>query len=335
MAPSSSNHSPAIRVQPIMTSPYPLPRLPYVRLRCTLRAEAPAVLPPFKGSLLRGAFGHALRRLTCAFGPRQACPDCALRRTCAYPRIFETRIEGEPPPFLHGLPTSPRPYIFEPATDERTFAAGDPLPFDLLLLGQAADLLPYALLAVERMARNGLGRDRTPFVLDDAKAATPAGTWKTVYAEGRISPALAALQPLLPSDAPLPAGRAVLRFLTPTRLKVRGTLQEEPGFRPLVFAALRRALELSWFHHPGAPLDWTFRPLLEQASGVRVAAKTLRWHHWERYSNRQGRKIEMGGFVGLMVLEGDLQPFTQLLRMAEVLHVGKGATFGLGRVALD
>jgi CRISPR/Cas system endoribonuclease Cas6 (RAMP superfamily) len=37
----------------------------------------------------------------------------------------------------------------------------------------------------------------------------------------------------------------------------------------------------------------------------------------------------------MMRLEGDLQPFTQLLRMAEVLHVGKGATFGLGRVALD
>lgn len=318
-----------------MTSPYALPRLPYVRLCCTLRAQAPAVLPPFKGSLLRGAFGHALRRLSCAFGPAQACPDCALRRTCVYPRIFETRIEDDPPPFLRGLPTSPRPYIFEPATDERTFAPGDPLPFDLLLLGQAADLQAYALLAVERMARNGLGRDRIPFVLDDAKAATPTGGWKTVYAEGRISPTLATIQPLHPSDAPLTGDRAVLRFLTPTRLMVRGRLQEEPDFRPLVFAALRRALELSWFHHPGAPLDWHFRPLLDQASGIRVIAKTLRWHHWERYSNRQGRKIEMGGFVGMMRLEGDLQPFTQLLRLAEVLHVGKGTTFGLGRVALD
>jgi hypothetical protein len=305
-----------------MDSPYPLPALPYVRLRCTLRAEAPAVLPPFKGSLLRGAFGHALRRLTCAFGPHQACADCALRHTCAYPRIFETRIEADPPPFLRGLPTSPRPYIFEPGTDERSFSPGDPLPFDLLLLGQAADLQAYALLAIERMARNGLGRDRIPFVLDDAKATTPSGTWKTVYAEGRISPALATLQPLL-------------RFLTPTRLMVRGTLQEEPGFRPLVFAALRRALELSWFHHPEAPLDWNFHSLLDRASKIRIPAKTLRWHDWERYSNRQGRKIEMGGFVGMMHLEGDLQPFTQLLRMTEVLHVGKGATFGLGRVAVD
>ncbi|HET9212875.1 MAG TPA: hypothetical protein VFR03_20885 [Thermoanaerobaculia bacterium] len=31
-------------------------------LRHTLRALAPAHLPPFKGSMLRGAFGHALRR---------------------------------------------------------------------------------------------------------------------------------------------------------------------------------------------------------------------------------------------------------------------------------
>jgi hypothetical protein len=316
-----------------MTSPYALPRLPYVRLRCTLRAEAPAVLPPFKGSLLRGAFGHALRRLACSLGPAQACPDCVLRRTCVYPRVFETLIEDDPPPFLRGLPTSPRPYVFEPGTDERLFAPGDPLPFDLLLFGQAADLQAWALLAIERMARSGLGRDRHPFVLETADASTGNG-WQTVYAAGRISPALAAVQPLLPSGAPLDDRQVALRFLTPTRLLVRGTLVEEPAFRPLVFAALRRALELSWFHLPGAQLDWHFRPLLDLASGIRVTARSLHWHHWERYSNRQGRKIEMGGFEGTIHLEGDLAPFAPLLRMAEVLHIGKGATFGLGRVAV-
>jgi len=36
----------------------PLPRIPYLRLRCTLRAEAPARLPPYHGSTLRGGFGR-------------------------------------------------------------------------------------------------------------------------------------------------------------------------------------------------------------------------------------------------------------------------------------
>ena len=41
--------------------------------------------------------------------------------------------------------------------------------------------------------------------------------------------------------------------------------------------------------------------------------------------------MTLGGFVGTLDLEGDLAPFIPLLRTAEIVHLGKGATFGLGR----
>lgn len=314
---------------------YTLPRLPFVRLRFRLRAESRAFLPPFKGSLLRGAFGHALRRTVCTMGPDQPCPDCLLRQVCVYTRLFETLIEGEPPPFLRGLPTSPRPYVFEPGTEDREFVPGDPLPFDLLLVGQAADLQAYALLAVERMARAGLGSKQAAFRLDRAEAAVPGGGWQEVYAGGRATVALGKVPPLYPSEEPLGSGRARLRFHTPTRLLVRGRLQEAPDVRALAFAMLRRVLELAWFHVPGAELDWHFRPLLDRASAVRVTGSDLRWHDWERYSNRQAARINMGGFVGTLDLEGDLAPLAPLLHAAEILHIGKGATFGMGRVEVQ
>ncbi|HEY4593345.1 MAG TPA: hypothetical protein VIJ61_13105, partial [Thermoanaerobaculia bacterium] len=143
--------------------PYELPAIPYLRLRHTLRATAPAILPPYKGSMLRGAFGHALRRAVCTMGPRQPCESCRLRQACVYPRIFETLIEGDPPPLMAGLPTAPNPYVFEPQGEEQRYAPGDPLEFDLLLFGQAIGLNAYAQLAVERMAAAGLGKDRHPF----------------------------------------------------------------------------------------------------------------------------------------------------------------------------
>jgi CRISPR/Cas system endoribonuclease Cas6 (RAMP superfamily) len=34
-------------------------------------------------------------------------------------------------------------------------------------------------------------------------------------------------------------------------------------------------------------------------------------------------------------IEGDLAPFTSLLRAAEIIHVGRGTPFGLGRVAVE
>ncbi len=43
----------------------------------------------------------------------------------------------------------------------------------------------------------------------------------------------------------------------------------------------------------------------------------------------------LGGLVGSLTLEGDLAPFGPLLRTGEILHVGKGATFGLGRLAVE
>lgn len=77
-----------------------------------------------------------------------------------------------------------------------------------------------------------------------------------------------------------------------------------------------------------------FRSLLDQAAAVQVKTTNLIWRDWQRYSNRQRTKMSLGGFVGDLELEGDLAPFAPLLRSAEILHVGKGATFGLGKMEI-
>jgi hypothetical protein len=312
---------------------YALPRVPYLRLAFVLRALAPAVLPAYKGSMLRGAFGHALRRMVCVMGPAQECGSCRLRRECVYTRLFETFIEGAPPPFLHGLPTSPRPYIFEPHDEERQLAAGEPLRFDLLLIGQAIALQTFAILAVERMAEAGLGSARHRFAVERVACREPDGSWREILggaAGCSQAPAAPSLAPSELSDT----SHALLRFLTPARLKIRDRFVATVGFRALAFAMLRRTLELAHFHVPDAAIDWSFRPLLEAAAGVRMKASNLRWHDWQRYSNRQACTMSLGGFVGEIELEGDLAPFGHLLCTSEILHVGKGATFGLGKVEI-
>src|SRR3954471_6283717 len=194
-------------------SSYQIPAIPYLRLCMTLEAEEEASLPPYQGSMLRGAFGHALRRTVCAMGPGQTCASCPLRRACAYTRIFEPYIEGEPPPFLRGVDQAVRPYVFEPRSQGGRLAPGEPLRFDLLLFGQAVDLQAYALLAVERMARAGLGARRARFRLIRAEAAAPA---------------------LAPGELLLPMGSVTCRLVTPLRVKVRDHLSERPSFRDLV-----------------------------------------------------------------------------------------------------
>ena len=41
------------------------------------------VAPSYVGSMLRGAFGSALRRIVC-LDPRQNCIDCLTKESCAY-----------------------------------------------------------------------------------------------------------------------------------------------------------------------------------------------------------------------------------------------------------
>ena len=119
----------------------------------------PALLPEFKGSMLRGAFGHALKKVVCALG-RQHCDNCLLAPTCVYAFIFETNKTV--PITNNGRPRNsgpPLPFVLKPPlAPDRDYRPGDPLEFGLTLFGRANDFLPHIVYAVEQMGESGLGK---------------------------------------------------------------------------------------------------------------------------------------------------------------------------------
>jgi hypothetical protein len=78
----------------------------------TLKALEPLILPPYKGSTLRGGFGAAFRRIVCVIRDKE-CADCLLKGTCVYSYIFET-----PPPadtaVMRKYQAAPHPFVIEP-----------------------------------------------------------------------------------------------------------------------------------------------------------------------------------------------------------------------------
>ena len=308
---------------------YRLPEIPFLKLKFILSSQEEALLSVMKGSMLRGAFGHALRRTVCVMGREQSCESCMLRQQCVYTRIFETFIEGEPPRFMKGLKTSPRPFIIDASDSKRNYTAGDVLEFNMTLLGRACELHPYVIFALALAAERGLTKRRHRFRLERVEWLN--GDWELLYDGEKMCLCQMAKPRLLRLNGKLRTP-LTLRFLTPTRIKIEEKLSMDFTFRMLVFKMLIRALEVAHFHVPAAVLDWEFHELLDKASEVQIVERRLSWDDWQRYSNRQQTRLVMGGFIGEMVLEGNLEPFNHLLRTSEVLHVGKGTVFGLGKM---
>jgi hypothetical protein len=121
-----------------------------------------------------------------------------------------------------------------------------------------------------------------------------------------------------------------LAFLTPTRIRMDGAAQLTLPFGVLVRSLLRR-ISMLCSAHGRSDLQADFRGLIERAASVKMVRSNLQWSDFERYSNRQGRKMNLGGFVGEVEYEGEaIEEFLPLIAAGEILHVGSNTTFGLG-----
>lgn len=303
------------------------------RFHC--RFTSPATLPEYKGSMLRGAFGHALKRVTCALR-RKECSDCLLAATCVYSLVFETAKSGDDHPAKERIAALPHPYVLQPPlTNQHHFQPGEPFDFGLLLFGRANDFLPHIIYAFEQMGATGLRPDaRTgpaQFSMESVRAHDAIvydGARKTL---DRTLP----LQNLLLGEPPSePVSTLTVRLLTPLRVKQANDLQDTLPFHLLIRAALRRISTLENAHGQGEPpLDYP--GLVKRASQITVARSDCRWQEIPRYSNRQQTAMQIGGILGSIDYAGDLTEFLPLLRYCGQTHLGKQTTFGLGQMEVD
>ncbi|MCL6580703.1 MAG: CRISPR system precrRNA processing endoribonuclease RAMP protein Cas6 [Firmicutes bacterium] len=310
--------------------------------RLNLRVTQPMRLPPYKGSVLRGGFGSAFRRVACAQRAKD-CSGCLVRPVCPYAYVFET----SPPPdsaVLRNLKDVPRPFVIEPPEDDRTeYAPGDELDFGLVLIGRGVEYLPFFIAAFKELGRTGIGPLRAGFELVRVEQVGPGGGPRAVVYEGASGVVAATASSLfrhcvgrveVAAAASALGGDSVeVEFRTPTRLKADSELRARPEFEALVRAGLRRVSSLAYFHH-GISLDLDYAALVRAAREVRLRQDRTRWVGWKRYSNRQERLMDLGGLVGTATFEGDIYAFRDLLVLSSLVHIGKNTTFGLGRVCV-
>ena len=311
--------------------------LPIARLHLTVQADAPLQLPPYAGSMLRGAFGHALQSL--ALLPHTSGQPCALQANCPYCQVFA-------PPALAGhslqkFSQMPAPYVIEPPMPApgqdwqvQPLQTGQSFVFGLVLMGKALQHLPTLVLAFERALQRGLGSRNTPCtLLTVQQEGAEAPLWRAAPAHTAVRTVPATV---LPPAAAL-GTQATLHLHTRLRLQYQNQPARQHNLNAsalLMALARRHQLLLDVALGEQAP-QHDFSALKGQAEAIHLDARNLRWFDWERYSSRQQQSMKLGGLLGSLQLYGDLAPFSQLLHLGQWLHVGKETTFGLGRYTLE
>lgn len=321
---------------------YLIPQLSQIqiaRYRIILQAQTEAVLPALIGSALRGAFGHALKAISCCV-PHKNCRICFLSEACLYTTVFE--------PTSQKMKDIPRPFIFEPPIPPFTkeisensnlklrISENGKISFDFVLLGETIKKLPYFIYAIELLARHGLGVERQSFKIAEVFSIDANNSLDRVYEpdEPKISPHQAFdlgiyLQKSITKIKPKASLR--IKLLTPLRIRRnRSELLENISFVEFFKQCSLRLKFLCQFY--GKPLEYDYPALMKQAESIEKTQDNLWRHDSTRRTNRQNKKLDLDGMLGEVEFSGKtLEDFMPILAAGELLHIGSASSLGLGK----
>ncbi len=301
------------------------------KFKFTLEAIDNIRLPEYKGAVFRGGFGYAFRKVVCIQRANKDCTDCMIRKSCVYSYIFETPLPDDAE-VLRLYKTVPHPFVLEPPLDDnRIIEKYSETEFNLILIGKAIDYLPYFIFTFNELGKTGIGRDRSRFTLKKVESITADDSRIPIYnhQEQILESGYHVINPeqLIKHEQ---TNEIELKFITPLRVKFDGKITSNIEFHIILRNLLRRISSLSIFHC-GKKYECDYTALIEEAKKIETTKNKLKWYDWERFSTRQKQKMNLGGLVGSITVNGNLNPFLQLLRLGEYIHVGKNTSFGLGR----
>ncbi len=268
--------------------------LSYSKLDIIIKAKKPN---QFIGSMLRGALGYSLKKVTC-INPSFTCKGCFATTNCLYYDFFETKNR------YHN-------YRFDFALHSELFE------FSLYLYGDAKEKLPYLLSALHKsLSENGLGKDRIKpkefFFYINGRTAYDGKEFKI--------PQKYIKEFQLDSYSP----NIELQLLTPLRIKRESRFVGAKEF-DLVYvlnSLYQRYLGLT----EQKPSKLPFEPR------YKIEKKDINWKQLTRYSNRQQTKMNMDGLMGEIIIKDIDNQSYELLKLGEIIGAGKQTVMGLGKI---
>ena len=252
------------------------------------------------GSQLRGAFGYALKKVTC-INPSFRCESCFAQSNCLYYTFYEQKNS------FHN-------YRFD-------FKLGvEFYEFSIYLFEDATLQLPYVVSALHQMlTHNGLGKDRVKF--NDFQ----------LYINDEDSYKNKQLQISKDGIKTLKIDKncqdVILHFQTPLRIKKENRFIRDDSLelQDIINSIYQRQMKL---------LRRGYKKFPYEIKGE-IVKKDLHYKELTRRSNRQKTTMNLGGIMGSVVLQKLSKECYEVLKVGELIGVGKQTTFGLGKIEVE
>lgn len=308
--------------------------------------------------LLRGHFGNQL--LAMSRSGQEGCPpchseiegQCSEDCSCLYSTLFQSKVPKNSP-ILRQQQSAPRPFVFDfpqesfdygklAAEQVYRYSSERLLEFNLILIGQALDYVPFIILAFEQFGKAGLYdkiRDkRVPVILEQVDSldtlTSPqgkrlfSGALKKIFDSLEVLNAQTYLGTLPRQDH---SYTVQIDFLSPTQLKYNKSLVAKPSLEILIRALLRRLMALSYVHCQ-TELDIDSKVLIAASKEAVEKSNHIHTSFMGHYSKRQRQSVYLGGFYGTITFDNVAASLVPLLRLGELVHVGKSTVYGLGKM---
>ncbi len=313
-------------------------RLLATDIQATYSVKEPFRLPYHSGGMFHGLFGRALRKVAC---PETPCCEGPCARggrqgeavgagACDWTRLFAPSPRVPPPHrILEGQSEPPSPVVLLiPAPGGESLEAGDTMSFGLRLFGETPGDLGLLERALALLADMPIGTDKGRVELQAITRDSPRDIGASLASEVGMPAA---------DGADRRTARVAVRFDTPVRVKRGGVVTTSIDFTTLFSKVWRRLTMLGALYGDyGADDDATFQRLRALAAKVKTVHKRLVPLTWEHLSEETGERKLLRGVVGHMVFEGEsLSALLPTLAAGEVVHIGGGTSFGLGRLEVE
>lgn len=279
----------------------------YFVLKCYVSIQGCHCVDNDLSSSFRGLWGRNLKKTFC-FHKNTDCKDCASE-SCLYFHIFEKK---------YGENDEYRPYIIYHNKENV-----DEIEIQFIFFGFLCNHSEKILIPIIQLHQQSLYFKDQKFLLDIKRVEDQYG--QIIFNHRHISYDKIHINYIIPEEE---SGKQIrITFITPLRMKFQNQLMRHFNFEAFVKSLIRRISFINTYFNEAEDDIPIYDPKMLECE----IKCQLKWVEKYRRSLRQNQSMSIGGLMGYIELKNPHPKLLYLLRIGEIVQVGKQTSFGNGK----